>query len=121
MAAKQRTPLSQRLVASAKRAGLTTEQVAERLGVAASTVYSWRTGRNEPPLALVVDWAKLVGVSLAWLATGEEDANEEQVRLVDWQILTEEERQAIRVMVRGLAELRRREEAAAAGVRPSSG
>lgn len=84
MAEKQKTELSKRLVASAKKARLTTEQIAERLDVAPSTVYSWRTGRNEPPLSMLVEWAKIVGCSIAWLATGQEDPIEQPARFADW-------------------------------------
>lgn len=49
---------------SRKRAGLTQEQLAEKLGVSNKTVSKWETGRSYPDLLLVPAISKELGISV---------------------------------------------------------
>ncbi len=53
------------LVAGRRRAGLSQEQLAERLGRAQSTIARWETGAQHPPLESVLDALHACGVGLA--------------------------------------------------------
>jgi transcriptional regulator with XRE-family HTH domain len=53
------------LVAGRRRAGLSQEQLAERLGRAQSTVARWETGAQRPPLESVLDALHACGLELA--------------------------------------------------------
>ncbi len=53
------------LIAGRRRAGLSQEQLAERLGRAQSTVARWETGAQHPPLESVLDALHACGVELA--------------------------------------------------------
>ncbi len=44
--------------------------VAEAIGVAASTIKNWRAGKSEPSVSNLAALAEFLGVSLEWLATG---------------------------------------------------
>lgn len=48
-----------------RQAGLTREQVAERIGVTVRAVESWEGGWREPRMARLEDWAGAVGKSIA--------------------------------------------------------
>ena len=54
MARKQRSPLGQRLKWASEQVGLTSDVLAEKLGVGASTVRGWWTGHSEPPVEMLV-------------------------------------------------------------------
>jgi transcriptional regulator with XRE-family HTH domain len=53
------------LVAGRRRAGLSQEQLAERLGRTQSTIARWETGAQRPPLESVVDALHACGLELA--------------------------------------------------------
>lgn len=45
-----------------ERAGLTVEEVAEKAGITAARLYSWESGRAEPPLNLLPQLAAIYGI-----------------------------------------------------------
>lgn len=60
--------LSQRLRASRLLAGLEQAEIAQRLGVARTTVSTWEQGKTEPSATHFVRWAQITGQPLEWLA-----------------------------------------------------
>lgn len=70
---RSKTPLAARLKQTAKDAGLTAEQLAERLGVSPAAVWAWWSGRNEPPLEMLLRYAEETGAPKYWLITGDTD------------------------------------------------
>lgn len=56
--------------------GLSTAQLARRLGVKTNTVQAWETDRSEPRANRIIMLAGMIGVSPAWLLTGIGDAPE---------------------------------------------
>jgi transcriptional regulator with XRE-family HTH domain len=53
------------LVAGRRRAGLSQEELAERLGRAQSTIARWETGAQHPPLESVLDALRACGLDLS--------------------------------------------------------
>ena len=56
-----------------RRAGLLQRQVAEVLGVSLGTVAMWDTGRNKPRADMLPKIAKLYGVTVDELLSGNEE------------------------------------------------
>ena len=56
-----------------RRAGLLQRQVAEVLGVSLGTVAMWDTGRNKPRADMLPKVAKLYGVTVDELLSGNEE------------------------------------------------
>ena len=54
--------MSERLRKARKHAGLTLEQVADRLGYTARTVSRWENGQTKPPQEMIEAMADLYGV-----------------------------------------------------------
>jgi transcriptional regulator with XRE-family HTH domain len=73
MAKASKTPLGARLKETAQAAGLTAEEMAERLGTSPAAVWAWWSGRNEPALEMLVNYSRTVNRTLTYLATGEEE------------------------------------------------
>ena len=65
-----------------KEKGWTQEQLAERLGVSNKTISKWETGRCMPDHSVIKDLCAELGVTVAELLDGEEEA-EKSVRLYD--------------------------------------
>lgn len=68
-----------------KEKNLTQEQLAEMLGVSNRTVSRWKTGTNMPDISLLLEIAKLYGVTIPELIDGEgksENMNEEVKEVV---------------------------------------
>jgi transcriptional regulator with XRE-family HTH domain len=59
-------------------AGLTPEELAERIGVTPRTVYNYETGKATRPAALKL-WALATGVPFQWIETGEFDPTTDSV------------------------------------------
>ena len=53
------------MIAGRRRAGLSQEQLAERLGRAQSTVARWETGAQHPPLESVLEALHVCGLELS--------------------------------------------------------
>jgi transcriptional regulator with XRE-family HTH domain len=62
--------LPERLRVSRLMAGLEQGDVAQRLGVARTTVSTWERGLTEPSATNFVLWAEITGQPLEWLAEG---------------------------------------------------
>jgi transcriptional regulator with XRE-family HTH domain len=62
--------LGGRIFHAREAAGLTTKELAERLGVAAKTVANWESDRAEPRSNKLSMLAGLLGVSPTWLLAG---------------------------------------------------
>lgn len=57
----------ERVKATLKEIGKTQKQLAKALSVQCSTLCEWLNDRNEPPMQVIVDIAKLLGVSTDFL------------------------------------------------------
>jgi transcriptional regulator with XRE-family HTH domain len=62
---------TERITSARKKAGLTQAEAAIKLGISHSTIQRYETGAREPNLGVCIDMAKLYGVNLHWLVTGE--------------------------------------------------
>jgi HTH-type transcriptional regulator, cell division transcriptional repressor len=62
--------LAERIVEARKATGLTTAQLAHRLGVRTSTLSSWESGKAEPRTNRLTMLAGLLSVSPTWLLCG---------------------------------------------------
>jgi transcriptional regulator with XRE-family HTH domain len=65
--------LAERIVYARENQGLTTAQLARRLGVESATLQGWESGRQEPRSSRVSMLAGMLNVSLVWLLTGRGD------------------------------------------------
>jgi len=63
--------LARRIAEARRQAGLTQADLADRLGVAQSTLARWESGAREPARAVVRRLAQLLRVSAGWLESGE--------------------------------------------------
>lgn len=68
--------LYERIALSRKKAGLSQEQLGEKLGVSRQAVSKWESGQTNPDVAYVTEMCRLFGVSADWLLLGEEHADE---------------------------------------------
>lgn len=68
--------LNERIALARKQAGLSQEQLGEKLGVSRQAVSKWESGQTNPDLAYVVEMCRLFGVSSDWLLMGEESERE---------------------------------------------
>lgn len=73
---KETMELHERIALARKQAGMTQEQLGERLGVSRQAVSKWEAGQTNPDLAYVVEMCRLFGVSSDWLLLGEEGSQE---------------------------------------------
>jgi len=64
--------LNERIASMRRRARWSQDQLAEALGVSRQAVSQWETGDSVPDLAKVIDLGRHFGVSLDWLAAGED-------------------------------------------------
>ena len=62
--------LGGRVVQARETAGLTTAQLARRLGVKSTTLQSWETDRSEPRSNRLLMLASALNVSVTWLLVG---------------------------------------------------
>ena len=66
--------LHERIALARKQAGLSQEQLGEKLGVSRQAVSKWESGQSNPDVAYVAGMCRLFGVSSDWLLLGEETA-----------------------------------------------
>ena len=64
--------LADRLVKARRWAGLEQEELAEKAGIARSSMSKYENGHSVPRRPVLISWALATGVSLAWLETGDE-------------------------------------------------
>jgi transcriptional regulator with XRE-family HTH domain len=69
----RRTDLGDRLRKSAQQAGLSSDSIAEALGITGAAVRKWWLGDNEPSVGMLQRYADICEVSPYWLMTGNED------------------------------------------------
>lgn len=69
---EERRAVGARLRDTARAANLTSDQIAEALGVQGGSVRGWWVGRNEPSLGRLQQYAELVKVSPSYLLFGVE-------------------------------------------------
>ena len=65
--------LAEKILQCRKKAGLSQEALAERIGVSRQAVSKWETGEAMPELSTVVALAKEFGVTTDWLLSDEEE------------------------------------------------
>ena len=73
------TTFGDRLSGAREEAGMTQEELAERLGVKVKTLVSWEDDFAEPRANRLSMIAGLLNVSLTWLLTGEGEGPDEPV------------------------------------------
>lgn len=66
--------LGERIALARKQAGLSQEQLGEKLGVSRQAVSKWESEQTNPDVAYVAQMCRLLGVSSDWLLLGEESA-----------------------------------------------
>lgn len=66
--------LGRRIVEAREAMGLSTAQLARRLGVRTATLSGWEAGRAEPRANKLMMMAGVMSVSLSWLLTGRGDS-----------------------------------------------
>lgn len=66
--------LGGRIAQARKQAGLSQEQLGEKLGVSRQAVSKWESDQTNPDVAYVAQMCRLLGVSSDWLLLGEESA-----------------------------------------------
>lgn len=66
--------LGERIAQARKQAGLSQEQLGEKLGVSRQAVSKWEGDQTNPDVAYVAQMCRTLGVSSDWLLLGEESA-----------------------------------------------
>ena len=64
--------LRERIALARKQAGLSQEQLGDKLGVSRQAVSKWESGQTNPDVAYVAEMCRLFGVSSDWLLLGQE-------------------------------------------------
>ena len=62
-------------------------ELADRLGITASTVSTWKTRHTDPPAKLMKDISLFFGVYLDYLLTGTEDTGKERISASEKELL----------------------------------
>lgn len=70
-----RKAFGERLRIAMKSSGATIEALSSEIGMSTSGIKKWLYGQAEPGLNAVIQCANALGVSVQWLATGEDSAN----------------------------------------------
>ena len=68
--------LGERITQARKQAGLSQEQLGEKLGVSRQAISKWESGQTNPDVVYVAELCRLFGVSSDWLLLGMEHAQE---------------------------------------------
>lgn len=63
--------LHERIALARKQAGLSQEQLGEKLGVSRQAISKWESGQTNPDISYVTEMCRLFGVSSDWLLLGE--------------------------------------------------
>lgn len=66
--------LGERIALARRQAGLSQEQLGDKLGVSRQAVSKWESDQTNPDVAYVAQMCRLLGVSSDWLLLGEESA-----------------------------------------------
>lgn len=64
--------LAERIAQARKQAGLSQEQLGEKLGVSRQAVSKWESAQTNPDVAYLAQMCRVLGVSSDWLLFGEE-------------------------------------------------
>ena len=64
--------LSERIALARRQAGLSQEQLGEKLGVSRQAVSKWESGQSNPDVAYIAEMCRLFGISSDWLLLGRE-------------------------------------------------
>ncbi len=70
------TLVGYQIVKARETKGLSSLQLAKRVGVEEATLLNWENERSSPRANRLAQVAGILGVPLAWLIAGEEDLNE---------------------------------------------
>lgn len=68
--------LKDRIALARKQAGLSQEQLGEKLGVSRQAVSKWESGQANPDVAYVTEMCRLFGVSSDWLLMGLDEGDQ---------------------------------------------
>lgn len=68
--------LNERIIHARKLAGLTQEQLGEKLGVSRQAVSKWESGQANPDVTYITKMCRLFSVSSDWLLLGKEEMGE---------------------------------------------
>ena len=68
--------LGERITLARKQAGLSQEQLGDKLGVSRQAVSKWESNQATPDVAYLAEMCRLFGVSSDWLLLGQESARE---------------------------------------------
>lgn len=66
--------LNERIIQARKQAGLTQEQLGEKLGVSRQAVSKWESGQANPDVTYIIAMCRLFDVSADWLLFGKDSA-----------------------------------------------
>lgn len=99
------TTIGQNIAFWRRKAGLTQEQLSEKLGVTAQAVSKWENDLSQPDLNFVRQMATMFGITLEELLNGESavpvvrvaDAEQREKRIVQIQVKTPETSVALRI------------------------
>lgn len=72
--------LNERIIQARKQAGLTQEQLGEKLGVSRQAVSKWESGQANPDVAYIAEMCQLFGVTSDWLLLGREDSSTPNIK-----------------------------------------
>lgn len=98
-----RERFASRLAQLKGRDGLTQQQLAERVGVAQSTIAGWLHGRREPSFDQVDRLSLALGVEPAWLLFGVDESDEAHRLAVLIESLPEARQRIVRDLAASLA------------------
>jgi transcriptional regulator with XRE-family HTH domain len=79
--------IGERLKQARRTSGRQIAWYAEQLGWGVPAIYAWEKGRNQPDLITLGAYAGLLGVSVSWVISGEDEAT---VALLRWARLVAE-------------------------------
>ena len=77
--------LGTRIAEARRNAGLTQEQVAEKLGVSFQAVSSWERDEYSPETERLVKLSQVLGISLTYLAAGGDSGLDAKREIFDWE------------------------------------